>query len=83
MALPHARKIEVDGKTYEWLVKNKRGSGQFEEDAWVNAEYVLDRRLTVRNPETGKVVQKEFASSIVTPKDASDLIRESLKAGRL
>jgi hypothetical protein len=83
MALPRARKIVVDGKSYEWIVKNRRGSGTYEEDTWGNDQYVIDRKLTVRNPENGKVVQKEFATTVVASKAVGDLIRESLARGIL
>ncbi len=80
MALPRARKIEVDGKTYEWLVKPAKA--KYDEDHWGNEIACYDRTVTVRSP-AGKVLQRTFEYQTVSPKMVTDLIRTSVQQGVL
>jgi hypothetical protein len=82
MALPHARKIEVDGKTYEWIVKAAK-PGRSADDSWGNDITLYDRRVTIRSQENGKLVQTDLETQSVTPETVIGLIRENVQRGAL
>lgn len=82
MALPGGRKIVVDGKNYEWIVKDKRNPFDRMDD-YGNELPDYDKMVTVRADESGKLIQRRYNRSSVTPELVAELIKESIEAGRL
>lgn len=82
MALPGGRKIVVDGKNYEWIVRDKRNPLDRMDD-YGNELPDYDKMVTIRANETGKLIQKSFNRLSITPEFVSELIKESVKLGNL
>jgi hypothetical protein len=74
MALPHARTVEVDGKHYQWLVKDNRRSVGWDEDVYGNEDPIYGKTVTIR-AENGRIVQHDLDADAVTPQNVKELIR--------
>lgn len=83
MALPNGRKIVVDGKSYEWICKNKRSPNDFIDD-YGNEEPAYKNIVTIRADEDGgKLVQHRIDRSSITPEFIANLIRADVIQGQL
>ena len=83
MALPNGRKIVVDGKTFEWICKNKRSPNDYVDD-YDNEELAYENVVTIRVDEDGgKLVQHRINRSSITPELVCELIRADINEGKL
>ena len=83
MSLPHGRKIVVDGRSYEWICKNKRSPNDYIDD-YGNEEPAYENMVTIRVDEDGgKLTQHRIDRSSVTPELVAELIRTDVSQGRL
>ena len=83
MALPNGRKIVIDGKSYEWICKNKRSPNDYVDD-YGDEEPAYESVVTIRVDEDGgKLVQHRINRSSITPRLVSELVRTDVVEGKL
>jgi hypothetical protein len=72
VALPGARTITVDGKTFQWICK----AYPYERDDF-------DKVVTLQASDGGPVVQHRVGALSVTPKEVAEMIRAEVARGSL
>lgn len=83
MALPGGRKIVVDGKSYQWIIKKDRRASDYDYDDYGDEEPVYKNVVTIKADAGGQAVQHKPDLLSVTPEWVASMIRAEVARKRL